>query len=153
MEFLAAIEALAPIQALKASFYAYPLVNALHILSVGALVTSVLLLDARLLGGIGSLPVAAFALLTRRVAALAFSGAVASGALLFAVRARDYAATPLFLVKMGLILLAGINMIMLSRIAGRSMSEARGPVARAMLVGSMVLWLAILIVGRFLGFV
>lgn len=39
--FFAGIEQLALVQGLKASFVAYPIVNALHIMSIGALLTSV----------------------------------------------------------------------------------------------------------------
>ena len=44
-EFLAGIEQLAFVRGLKASFVAYPIVNALHIMAIGALLTSVLLMD------------------------------------------------------------------------------------------------------------
>ena len=40
-----AIEHIGVAKALKASFVAYPLVNAAHILAIGALVTSVILMN------------------------------------------------------------------------------------------------------------
>ena len=55
-EFLAGIEQLAFARWLKASFVAYPVVNALHIMSIGALLTSVVLMDLRICGAFRSLP-------------------------------------------------------------------------------------------------
>lgn len=149
--FLLGIEELAPVRALKSSFYAYPVVNALHILSVGALFTSVVLLDLRTLGRLTAMPAGPFVALMRRVALTAFAGAALSGLTLFAVRARDYASTPLFVVKMGLILLAAVNFLVFARLA-----RARIPVsglARALAVASIAFWLAVVLAGRFLGFV
>src|SRR5918994_3883938 len=110
-ELLAGIEQLALVRALKASFIAYPIVNALHIMSIGALLTSVWLMDLRILGAFRSLPYAAFIALLRRTAFAAFAGALVTGSLLFLVRAREYAAMPIFLTKMTLILLAGANFL------------------------------------------
>ncbi|RUZ42988.1 hypothetical protein EN956_34850, partial [Mesorhizobium sp. M7A.F.Ca.CA.004.05.2.1] len=75
-EFLAGIEQFALARWLKGSFIAYPIVNALHILSIGALLTSVLLMDLRICGAFRSLPHAAFVALLRRVALGAFVGAL-----------------------------------------------------------------------------
>lgn len=55
-EFLAGIEQLALVRGLKASFVAYPIVNALHIMAIGALLTSVGLMDLSVLGAFRSLP-------------------------------------------------------------------------------------------------
>ena len=145
-EALAAIEQLGAVRALKTSFFVYPIVNALHILAVGGLVTSVVLMDLRVLGAIRSVPEEAFVRLLRRVAIGAFGVAVLSGALLFSVRATEYAAMPLFWTKLGLIAVAGANFA--------AFSLLRGQGARWVLAGvSVVLWPAVLLAGRFLGFV
>ncbi len=143
---LGSIEQLALIKALKSSFFAYPIVNALHILAVGALVTTVVLMDLRVIGVIRSVDEKPFVRLLRRVALGAFGLAVLTGALMFAVRATEYAATPLFWIKMGLIGLAGLNFV--------AFSVMRGQGARRVLAGvSVVLWPTVLLAGRFLGFV
>ena len=110
-ELLAGIEQLGLVKGLKASFYAYPIVNALHVMSIGALLTSVLLMDLRIVGAFGSVPAAPLVAMLRRVALGAFSAALLTGALLFSVRAREYAAMPVFLAKMVLVLLAGANFL------------------------------------------
>ncbi|RWO43112.1 MAG: hypothetical protein EOS12_18580 [Mesorhizobium sp.] len=148
-EFFAGIEQLALARWLKASFIAYPVVNALHIMSIGALLTSVLLMDLRICGAFRSLPYAAFVALLRRIALSAFAGALVTGSLLFSVKAGTYAAMPVFLAKMALILLAGINFFAFLRFA-RGGDEPAGSAILAVL--SILLWTSVLFAGRFIGF-
>ncbi|RWE70112.1 MAG: hypothetical protein EOS50_13670 [Mesorhizobium sp.] len=152
-EFLAGIEQLALVRALKASFVAYPIVNALHIMSIGALLTSVWLMDLRVLGAFRSLPYAAFIALLRRTAFAAFAGALVTGSLLFSVRASEYAAMPIFLTKMTLILLAGANFLVFLRLSRvRGGEEPVGGTVALLAVLSLVLWTSVLMAGRFIGF-
>ncbi|RWN53251.1 hypothetical protein [Mesorhizobium sp.] len=150
-EFLAGIEQLAIVRGLKASFVAYPIVNALHIMSIGALLTSIWLMDLRILGAFRSLPQAAFIALLRRTAFTAFAGALVTGSLLFSIRAREYAAMPIFLTKMTLILLAGANFLIFMRHAKGGDEPAGGTVTILALL-SLVLWTSVLFAGRFIGF-
>ncbi|UVC17833.1 DUF6644 family protein [Mesorhizobium onobrychidis] len=150
-ELLAGIEQLALVRALKASFVAYPIVNALHIMSIGALLTSVWLMDLRVLGAFRSLPYAAFTALLRRTAFAAFAGALVTGSLLFSVRASEYAAMPIFLTKMTLILLAGANFLVFMRRAKGGDEPADGTVT-ILAVLSLMLWTSVLFAGRFIGF-
>lgn len=145
------IEQLAFVRGLKASFVVYPIVNALHILSIGALLTSVWLMDLRVLGAFRSLPQAAFVALLRRTALGAFGGALVTGALLFSVRASEYAAMPVFLAKMTLILLAGVNFLVFMRCV-RGGEEPAGGTAAMLAVLSLMLWTSVLFAGRFIGF-
>ncbi|MER9672810.1 DUF6644 family protein [Mesorhizobium sp. M0208] len=149
--FFAGIEQLALVRGLKASFVAYPIVNALHIMSIGALLTSVWLMDLRILGAFRSLPQAPFVALLRRVALCAFGGALVTGALLFSISAREYAAMPIFLAKMGLILFAGVNFLVFMRRA-KGGGDPAGGVTAVLVVLSLVLWTSVLFAGRFIGF-
>lgn len=152
-ELLGAIEKLSAIAALKSSFVAYPVVNGLHILAIGALVTSVLLMDFRLLGAFASIPASPFHRLLRRVALFAFAVAVLTGVTIFAVRARDYAASPVFLLKLTLIAAAIANFLLFSWLqAGRSETKPPTPLMRLSAVCSVLLWLGVLFAGRFIGF-
>ncbi|MER9245673.1 DUF6644 family protein [Mesorhizobium sp. M0590] len=149
--FFAGIEQLAFAWGLKASFVAYPIVNALHIMSIGVLLTCVWLMDLRILGAFRSLPQAAFVALLRRTALVAFGGALVTGSLLFSVRASEYAAMPIFLAKMTLILLAGANFLaFMRRVKGGD--EPAGGAATVLAVLSLVLWTSVLFAGRFIGF-
>ncbi|UVK41104.1 hypothetical protein LHFGNBLO_002661 [Mesorhizobium sp. AR10] len=152
-EFLAGIEQLALARWLKASFIAYPIVNALHIMSIGALLTSVMLMDLRICGAFRSLPYAAFVVLLRRTALGAFACALVTGLLLFSVKANEYAAMPIFLVKMALILLAGINLLAFMRLSrARGGDEPAGGAVAILAVLSLMLWTSVLFAGRFIGF-
>ncbi|MER8968360.1 hypothetical protein NKI82_28540 [Mesorhizobium sp. M0482] len=149
--FFAGIEQLAFARGLKASFVAYPIVNALHILSIGALLTTIWLMDLRILGAFRSLPQAPFVALLRRTALAAFGGALVTGSLLFSVRASEYAAMPIFLAKMTLILLAGVNfLIFVRRVKGND--EPAGGAVTLLAVLSLALWTSVLFAGRFIGF-
>lgn len=150
MELLAALEASAPVAALKSSFYAYPLVNAAHIAAIGALVATAVLMDLRLLGALGSVERAPFIRLMRRVAVACFCLAALTGLALFSVRATEYVFNPAFLAKLALIGLAGLNLAAF-RLAGGQAETASG-LARFSAAASIVIWLGVLTAGRFIGF-
>jgi hypothetical protein len=153
MEVLAAVEQYGLVRLLKASFYAYPIVNALHIVSIGVLFTSVWLMDLRILGGLRTLPEQPFLRVLRRVALGAFAGAAITGLALFSVRATEYIGLPVFLAKMSLILLAGLNLALFAALdAGRPAGRAASGAMRVAAVLSATLWTAVLFAGRFIGF-
>lgn len=156
LDLLRAIEGLAPAAALRASFVAYPIVNALHVLSLGVLVTTVALMDLRVLGGFSGLDPRSFVDALRPVALWAFAGTAATGLALFSIRASEYAFNPALQVKLALIALAGLNLALTLR-AGRrraaSLREGFSGAERLSAAVSLMLWPAILVAGRFIGFV
>jgi hypothetical protein len=148
---LAALEQAAPIAALRESTYAFPLVNALHIVGIALLFGAIVALDLRLLGwrrdagGADQLrrllvPVAMFGLLL----------AVPAGLAMFATDARGYAASPLFQAKMLAIVLAAANALWLRRI------DWRAPTARFRLAvggaASILFGLTTILLGRLVGY-
>jgi hypothetical protein len=145
---LAAIEALPPAEALRRSFVAYPLVNALHILAVGMLLTGVLIMHWALLVPGRSMPSDLAERLMRPMALSAFVVAVVTGLALFSVRAGDYVSNPAFQIKGVVIVLAILNFFAMLVVRYRSTV-----LRRAAAVLSAVLWLSALIAGRFIGFV
>ncbi|WP_342634678.1 DUF6644 family protein [Borborobacter arsenicus] len=152
MEFLALLQQLPPVQALKSSFFAYPVVNALHIVSIGTLWSSVLLMDLRILGAFSELPYKPFTRLLRRVALIAFCGAVLTGFSMFAIKATEYAAMPVFLAKMALILLAAANFLLFLRLGGKDGKGEDSRKIRIPAVLSIFLWSGVVLAGRFIGF-
>lgn len=139
--------------ALKASFYAYPLVNALHILSIGMVVGAVALMDLRILGLARGVEREPFLRLMRVTVAVAFAVAVLTGLALFSVRAREYALNPAFQAKLVLLALAGLNFLAFRRVAAQAAAGAAyPPAAKALAALSMALWLSVLVAGRFIGF-
>ena len=153
MEFLQAIEQLGAVRLLKASFFAYPVINALHIAAIGALFTSVLLMDLAVLGRIRSLPREKFIALLRRAALVAFAVAALTGLTLFSIQATTYARNPVFLLKLGLIVMAVLNFLAFSTLNRKSRTEDASPALRVSAVASILLWSGVLLCGRFIGFV
>jgi len=152
--WLTGLEQLSLVRAVKTSFFAYPLINAAHIAAVGVLLTSVGLMDMRLLGWLDDLPEQPFVRLMRGLALGSFIVAAMAGAILFAVRASDYAASPLYWAKMGLIVLAGLNLLaFLALDRRRPVGAAVTGAARLPVIVSLVLWPCVLVAGRFMGFV
>lgn len=144
---LEALQASGPAAFLRGSFYFYPLLNALHIFSIGALVTSALLMDLRVLGLGGALPTESVLRQLRPVALTALAAAAASGLLLFSVQPLDYAENPAFRIKLLLLLAALANAAIFTFLR----LDRRGGRLSALL--SILLWISILVAGRFIGFV
>lgn len=151
MEIFETVEQFGAVRLLKTSFFVYPIVNALHIMSIGALWTSVMLMDLRILGAFPHIAQGSLVRLLRRLALTAFCGALLTGLAIFAVRASEYAAMPVFLAKMALIVLAGLNFILFQLLAERRREGAAGA-ARFLAVASIGLWTGVLFAGRFIGF-
>lgn len=148
------MERLRAVNALKGSYYAYPLVNALHILAIGTLVGAVLLMDLRILGVVRSVAREPLLHLLREAVALIFPVAVVTGLALFSIRAQEYATNPAFIAKMALLVLAGVNFWAFQRFAGsESDADAYSTAARLSAALSIVLWVSVLVAGRFIGFI
>ncbi len=152
MEFLQAIEHLWPARLLKGSFFAYPIVNALHIASIGTLFTSVLLMDLATLGAIRSVAAEKLVELLRPIALGAFAFAAVTGLLLFSVQATTYAGNFAFLLKLGLIALAALNFLVFAASAHRKRSDAPPTSMRISAVLSILTWSGVLLAGRFIGY-
>jgi hypothetical protein len=149
MGFFEGIEQLAFVQLLKSSFIVYPILNALHIASIGTLFASVLLLDLGILGFFRPPGEGAFLKFMRRVALIGFACAVLTGLFLFSIRASEYVQLRVFQLKLALIVLAGINLVVFTRL---ERSRAQGALRWSAAL-SLALWSGALLCGRFIGFV
>lgn len=140
---------------LRASEWAYPLVNTLHIIGIALLIGPILVLDWRVLRQRADPPVSVLARLLLPAARVGFVLAVAAGVLLFSARPLDYAFHALFQVKMGCILLALLNIAALHRSAAWHSAVAHNHANGRVLLGcglSVVFWLAVLGLGRLVGY-
>ncbi|PWG65403.1 hypothetical protein [Sediminicurvatus halobius] len=153
MELLAALEGSPLATALRQSVWAYPLVNAAHILGFALLVGAIVPLDLRLLGVWATEPAEGLARVLVPVAASGLLLAAIAGLLLFCARATEYAASPWFLGKMGLV---GVGVA--NALAWRLRARRATPTARARLPGrttaavSLAGWLLTLLLGRLVGY-
>lgn len=140
---------------LRASEWAYPLVNTAHILGIALLVGSVFILDWRLLRRRVSPPVDVLAAVLLPAARGGFALAVGAGALLFVARPLDYAFNAVFQLKLASIALALLNILLLHRSEAWRVAMLHNRIEeRVRLAGglSLVCWLLALCLGRLVGY-
>jgi len=99
----------------ESGVWTYAIVNLAHILGVASLFGSVLVLDLRLVGVGRRIPLAALADATVPVAATGFLIAAATGVGLLVTKATEYVGNPFLAIKFPAILLALINVLVISR--------------------------------------
>jgi hypothetical protein len=124
---------------------AYPALEVMHIVGIGLLLGNLVLLELRVWGAGSQLPVAALARLALSLAVIGFSLAAASGLLMFASAPLELLGNRAFVLKMGLLMLAGLNAAWFH---GRASLVRMDRTARALSLLSLVLWLAIISCGR-----
>lgn len=147
-ELAAALEATALAQFLKGSHWIYPLVNAGHLLGVALLVGAIVPMDLAQVNGWRRVDPAVAAALLRPFAIWGFLLATGFGALLFITQAGDYMRNPVFVTKIGLIGVAGLNAALHSRLA-----RANVAAGRRLALLSLLIWPLVLLLGRLVGYV
>jgi hypothetical protein len=145
-----------PAVAMRANAWLYPLVEIVHIVGFTVLVGAVAMFDFRVLGLGRELPVRALAryLLPWSVGSMA--AVLPSGLLLFAAEAPDLAANRVFLLKLVMIVAAGLNALAFHAGPYRAAAHWQGrapPLARLHAVLSLLLWLGVIACGRLLAYV
>jgi hypothetical protein len=129
---------------------AYPALEVLHIVGIGLLVGNLVLLELRVWGLGGDLPVQPLARLALGLAVLGFALAGASGLLMFAAQAAELLANRAFVLKMGLLMLAGTNAAWFH---GRGSLVRMDRTARLLTLVSTAIWLAVIACGRSIAYV
>ena len=157
MDWFAALEALPLVAGLRSSRWTYASVNASHILGIALLFGAIVPLDLRLVGCWRSVSIKALARILVPIAAAGLVLAISAGALLFSIRAVQYAGTTLFQVKMALIACGIANALLLRwAVAWEVNSHDIGalPPLRLRAAGalSIALWLSVIVCGRMLAF-
>ena len=135
----------------------FPFLESIHVLSSTFLVGSILMLDLRLLGLAGQRH--AVSRIIHEVVPWtsgAFAFSALSGLGMFITQANRYAGNPAFQVKVVLLILAGINMALFHQRSVRSLSywdtaAATSTAARFAGIGSLLLWIGIMLAGRWIG--
>ena len=140
---------------LRGSGTAYLFVNAAHILGIGMLLGSILPFDLRVLGFFRNAPVAVIGPFLLRVAKTGAVTAILTGLWLFSVKPAEYVSNTAFLVKMTLLAVALCNVLLQHRSHDFRIAIEGGAVAPAVRLRAAVsalLWLSILLAGRWIGF-
>jgi hypothetical protein len=123
----------------------YPGLEVVHLLGVALLVGNLVAFESRVLGWGQALPLQALARLSLVLALCGFGLAALSGLLMFAAHPGEMLANRAFVLKMGLLMLAGTNAAMFHARAGLQRMDR---LARAQTLASLGLWIGAMIAGR-----
>jgi len=138
---------------------AFPMIECVHVIALVAVIGTIAVMDLRLLGWAGRpCAVSEIANDTLPWTWGAFVLAAISGTLLFVSKAHVYVQVPWFWLKMGAMLLAGVNMAIFEFFTWRSVHKwdvgcevpLAGKVAGAL---SLTFWVLVVVFGRKIGFV
>ena len=157
-QFLDSLQASALATWIRESLYAFPLIESFHVIGLTLVFGTTAILDLRLMG------LASVQRPFRKVAAdllkwtwAGFALAVMTGLLMFITNAQVYFNNLQFRLKMAALVLAGINVLVFELTAGRTIhrwdSDKAAPFS-GRLAGafSLVLWISIIFLGRWIGF-
>jgi hypothetical protein len=129
--------------------WAYPALEIVHILGIGLLIGNLTLLELRVFGKGAALPIKDLARLGLGLVATGFCMAAASGLLMFATRAAELLANRTFTLKMLLLTCAACNAAWFH---GRGSLDKLDVTAKAQMVVSTLLWVAIVSCGRWIAY-
>jgi hypothetical protein len=149
---LAAIEATWIAQVLRASRWGYAFTNAAHILGIALLVGGIIPLQLRFLGLWPGVPKPALVRVLTPVAAAGLALAVLAGALLFSVKAREYAGIGFLQAKLVLVATGTLSAVMLHRAHGFLLDSASDTRLVGHAVVSIICWIGALFCGRLIAF-
>jgi hypothetical protein len=159
LEFCQWLDQTAVGSTIRQSLWLFPAIETVHLLGMAALVGTITLLDLRLLGW--AMPQRRVSEVVARLlpsAWLGFGVQVVTGVLLFSSEAVKIYGNPAFRLKMLFLLLAGIQALIFQAVVSRKLpawdqQPALPVMAKIMGMISILLWIAIVTAGRFIGFV
>jgi hypothetical protein len=129
---------------------AYPALEVVHIAGIALLLGNLVLLELRVWGLGRELPIAPLARLALSLSVAGFGLVAASGLAMFAAHPGEMLANRAFVIKLGLLMLAGTNAAVFHARGGLQCSDA---MARWQTVLSLGLWLGAIIAGRWIAYV
>ncbi|SEV92148.1 hypothetical protein [Luteibacter sp. 329MFSha] len=144
-------------RAMRDSPWLYPAVETVHIVGFCILVGAVAMFDLRVLGWGRALPVSALGRHLLPWSAGSVALVLPAGLMMFSTQPQAFLGNPLFLLKLTLIALAGVNALVFHVGVYRSVAawETTHPapsLARMQASLSLVLWLAVIACGRMLAY-
>ena len=135
---------------LKSHVWAYPALEVVHIVGIALLLGNLVLLELRVFGRGAALPVKDLARLSLSVALCGFGLVAASGLLMVATQPAELLSNRVFTLKMLLLMLAGCNAAWFH---GRGSLARLNGLARAQMLASTVVWLAVVVCGRWIAYI
>lgn len=143
---------------IRDSLILFPLIESVHVIGLALVFGTIAIIDLRLLG------VASTQRSFNRMASdimgwtwAAFAVTAVTGALMFITNAPVYFYNGYFRAKMALLALAAINVLVFELTARRTIRQwdrasSAPPVGRTVATVSLVIWLAVIVTGRMIGF-
>jgi len=137
---------------------AFPMIESLHVIALVTVFGAIMIMDLRMLGfASNASAISRISRETVRLTWVAFVLAAITGSLLFISKASSYMINPYFLVKMGLIVIAGLNMGWFHLITqrGQDQWDTAADIPTSVKVAgalSLTLWLMVIVFGRAIGF-
>jgi hypothetical protein len=156
--FLASLESSGLASRIRDSLYIFPMLEATHVLGLAMVVGTITIIDLRLLG------LASTRRSFKRMASdtlkwtwAAFLVTGVTGALMFITNANVYYHNFFFRTKMLMLVLAGLNVLVFELTAGRTMNRwdkapSSPPIGRLTAVFSLLIWISVIFLGRWIGF-
>lgn len=143
---------------IRESTWIFPTLETIHVAAVALVFFGIAMMDARILGFLDRSRAAG--VVVRDTVPLVWSsfiGALVTGAGMFLSSPVEYAANSAFLLKLGLLGLAGLNMLLFhwhtrGELGSEHTDFRRKTRASAGAVASLTLWLGIVFAGRWIGF-
>ncbi|WP_431096238.1 hypothetical protein [Polaromonas aquatica] len=135
--------------AIKTHVWAFPALEVVHISGIALLLGNLVLLELRVFGLGSGLPVKELARLSLGVAVVGFTLAVFSGLLMFASQPAELLSNRAFTLKMLLLFIAGCNAAWFH---GRGSLDKLDAWARAQMILSTLIWLAVVACGRWIAY-
>jgi len=157
--FLHWLESTPPATAISQSSWLFPGIESVHVIAITLVVGSITMVDLRLLNiNLRDRPAGELIAEVLPWTWASFAVAVCTGALLFSSNATHYWGTAPFRAKILLLGLAGINMLVFHATTFRSVGvwggETQTPRAAKVSGGlSLALWIGVVSLGRWIGFV
>ena len=154
---LHAVEATGFGRFMREALWAYPVTEAVHITGLALLFGSIAIVDLRLLGAGRRVPAAELVSYAVPWSLLGFALAAMSGLMMFTAHAVEFLEQPVFLLKMTLIFIAGVNAALLRvgvvQRAPQWPADAPPPTRVRIAAGlSLVLWVSVIACGRLLAY-
>jgi hypothetical protein len=143
---------------IRDSLFAFPLIESTHVIGLTLVFGTIAIVDLRLLGlASANRPFQRVASETLKWTWVAFAVTALTGALMFITNATVYFHNAYFRAKIVLLVLAAINVFVFEVTTGRTVArwdQARTapPLGRAVAALSLVIWLAVIVTGRMIGF-
>jgi len=129
--------------------FVYPVLESVHIVGVALLIGSLVVFELRVWRFGGALDLGALARLALPITLAGFALAATSGLVMFLSQFEEMMANKAFVLKMGLILLAGLNALAFHLRGGWGRDDRRGRLQTALSLG---LWVAIVVCGRWIAY-